>query len=62
MKIEDFYIGQDITADLGGIGPSTVRIIDIDTKEYRLKVQHYTNKISIWDKQFIEYVMMEKFE
>jgi len=62
MKIEDFYIGQEITADLGGSGPSTVEVIDIDTKGYRLKVKHYTNKINIWNKEFIEYATQEKFK
>lgn len=62
MKIEDFYIGQQITTDLGGSGPSTVEVIDIDTVGYRLKVKHYTNKINVWDKEFIEYVMLDNFK
>jgi hypothetical protein len=62
MKIEDFYVGQQITTDLGGSGPSTVEVIDIDTKGCRLKVKHYTNKIDVWDKEFIEYVMLDNFK
>lgn len=62
MKIEDFYIGQEITTDLGGTGPSTVEVVGIDNKGYRLKVRHYTYKIDVWNKEFIEYAMMDKFE
>jgi hypothetical protein len=61
MKMSEFYIGQEITADLGKIGPSVLKVVAIDSKGFRLKLQHYTNKETVFNKDGIEHIMMRKF-
>jgi hypothetical protein len=61
MKMSEFYIGQNITADLGQIGPSVLTVVAIDSKGFRLKLRHWNNKETVFNKDGIEHIMMRKF-